>query len=148
MEELKMRQFGFHHGFGPHGFHGFGHHGFHHGFGHHGFGRRFSPFFFLSPFGFGFRGEGEDRNRHYYAEYTVEHGDTMWKIAEKYNVPIQILITMNTHIADPNQLNIGDKVYIPRMHDMHCQRMYMEMADSSPMHMTPHYPTRENHIEG
>lgn len=119
-----MRQFGLHHGFGHHGF---GHHGFPF---HHGFGHRFFPFFFLSPFGFGFRGEGEDRNKHYYAEYTVEQGDTMWKVAEKYNVPVSILITMNTHITDPNQLNIGVKVYIPRMNDMHCQRMYMEMGNS------------------
>jgi hypothetical protein len=132
----KIRQYGF-----PYG-HGFGHHGFHHGFPFfgHGFGRRLFPFFFLNPFfGFGFR-DGEERNRSYYAEHVVEQGDTMWKIAQKYNVPLPILITMNTHIQNPENLNVGDRVYIPRMCDMYCQRMYMEREAAPQMSMPPQYP--------
>jgi hypothetical protein len=124
------------HGFPGFGHHGFGHHGFgHHGFGHHGFGRRLFPFFSLFPFGFfGYRND-EQRAHLLYAEHTVEAGDTMWKIAQKYNMPLPILIAFNPQIANPNVITLGEKVYLPRLCDMYCQKMYVEQDEDTPMSM-------------
>jgi hypothetical protein len=123
-------------GFGHfgHGFPGFGHHGFgHHGFGHLGFGRRLFPFFSLFPFGFSGHRNDEQRANMYYAEHMIVSGDTMWNIAQKYNIPLPILVTFNPQIANPNVLNPGDKVYIPRLCDMYCQKMYVEQEGTSTM---------------
>jgi hypothetical protein len=136
---------GFHHGFG----HGLGHHGFgHHGFGHHGFGHHLIPFFLLSLFSHGFHRNHQEEM--VYAKHVAKQGDTMWKLAQKYNVPLPLLITFNTHIQNPNVFNIGDIIYIPRMCDMYCQKMYMEPTMypdmASPYEMR--YPTVDYPYEG
>jgi LysM repeat protein len=46
--------------------------------------------------------------------YTVQAGDTMSKIANKFHIPLQTLIDANkTAIPNPNQLQIGQQVIIP-----------------------------------
>jgi len=46
--------------------------------------------------------------------YLVQSGDTMSKIAKKFNVPLQALIDANkTTIPNPDKLKIGDQVIIP-----------------------------------
>lgn len=45
--------------------------------------------------------------------YVVKQGDTMWKIARMYGIPLQQLIAENPQIPDPNHLTIGMKVYLP-----------------------------------
>lgn len=46
--------------------------------------------------------------------YIVQGGDTMSKIAERFNIPLGDLIAANAEtIPDPNKLQIGDQVLIP-----------------------------------
>ncbi len=45
--------------------------------------------------------------------YTVQKGDTMWKIAKRYGIATQALIDVNPQISDPNVLQIGDQLYLP-----------------------------------
>ena len=41
--------------------------------------------------------------------YQVVAGDTMYKIANKFNVPLSALISANPQISNPNIINIGDE---------------------------------------
>ena len=45
--------------------------------------------------------------------YTVQRGDTLWKIANKYQVGLSEIISANSHFANPHMIHPGDKVYIP-----------------------------------
>ena len=58
-------------------------------------GRFLFPFFAFSPFFFPFfRGE-DDRNDMCFAQYQVQSGDTLWKIAHMFNIPLPILEEAN-----------------------------------------------------
>lgn len=45
--------------------------------------------------------------------HTVVKGDTMWKIAVKYEVGLFEIKGANTHIKNPDLIYPGDKLYIP-----------------------------------
>lgn len=44
---------------------------------------------------------------------TVVSGDTLWGIAQRYNVTLEELMRANPGIKNPNLIRIGDKVVIP-----------------------------------
>lgn len=46
-------------------------------------------------------------------QYTVKSGDTMWKVASKYQVGTQELINANSSIKNPNMIYVGQKLTIP-----------------------------------
>ncbi len=45
--------------------------------------------------------------------HIVKKGDTLFELSKKYNVPLEKLIEANPQFANPDQLNVGDKVKIP-----------------------------------
>lgn len=45
--------------------------------------------------------------------YTVQSGDSLWKIAQKYQVGLSEIISANDQFKDPNMIYPGDKVTIP-----------------------------------
>lgn len=45
--------------------------------------------------------------------YTVQSGDTMWKIASKNKVGVQELITANPSLKNPNLIYVGQNIVIP-----------------------------------
>lgn len=47
--------------------------------------------------------------------YTVRYGDTMWKIAQKYQVGISEIISKNPQIKNPSLVYPGQKLTIPSM---------------------------------
>ena len=47
--------------------------------------------------------------------HTVVRGDTMWKVASKYEVGTQEVIDANTHIVNPDLIYPGDILSIPRL---------------------------------
>ena len=49
----------------------------------------------------------------YASVHTVIKGDTMWKISKQYETQLKKLLSINTHIEDPEVIFPGDKVNIP-----------------------------------
>lgn len=45
--------------------------------------------------------------------YTVVPGDTMFKIAQRFNVTVDFLAAENPHISDPNKIFPGDVLCVP-----------------------------------
>lgn len=45
--------------------------------------------------------------------HIVQKGDTLWKIAKKYNVEYDALKKLNTHLSDPEKIVQGMKIKIP-----------------------------------
>ena len=45
--------------------------------------------------------------------YTVARGDSLWKIAVKYEIGVSELIKANSQIANPNLIYVGQKINIP-----------------------------------
>ncbi len=46
--------------------------------------------------------------------YTVKPGDTLWEIAHRYGISLHDLIAANPQIENPDQINVGDVIRIPR----------------------------------
>ncbi len=45
--------------------------------------------------------------------YVVRNGDTLWKIAKRFGSTVDDIIRVNG-IEDPNKINVGEKIYIPK----------------------------------
>src|SRR5690606_11808900 len=45
--------------------------------------------------------------------YTVQPGDSLWKISLKYQVGLSEIINANPQFKNPNLIYPGDKVYVP-----------------------------------
>lgn len=45
--------------------------------------------------------------------YTVQRGDSLWKIAVKYEVGLKELISANPQISNPSLIYVGQKINIP-----------------------------------
>jgi len=45
--------------------------------------------------------------------HKVVQGDTLWKLAKQWNVPLADLIKANPHLKNPNVLMTGETVFIP-----------------------------------
>ncbi len=50
--------------------------------------------------------------------YTVQQGDTMFFIAQRFSVTLNELIAANPHIADPNVIFPGDVLCVPKVDDI------------------------------
>ncbi|WP_035571290.1 LysM peptidoglycan-binding domain-containing protein [Halonatronum saccharophilum] len=46
---------------------------------------------------------------------SAREGDSLYYLAQKYEVPLRLLIDLNTHIRNPNLIYPDQKVYIPRV---------------------------------
>ncbi len=55
-------------------------------------------------------------------EYIVKEGDTLSKVAEIYKVPVNRLWLKNTNLSNPDLLNIGDKLVIPKPEEVLAER--------------------------
>ena len=45
--------------------------------------------------------------------YFVKEGDTLWKIAKKFRSTVDEIIPVH-NIENPNKINVGDQLYIPK----------------------------------
>jgi len=52
------------------------------------------------------------------ATYTVQPGDSLWKIAVKYEIGLSELIEANKQIKNPALIYPGDKIYVPNIDDI------------------------------
>ncbi|MFB9752410.1 LysM peptidoglycan-binding domain-containing protein [Paenibacillus hodogayensis] len=48
-------------------------------------------------------------------KHVVVQGDSLWKLAKAWNVPLKAVIDANPHLKNPNVLMTGDIVYIPNL---------------------------------
>ncbi|MFC3798319.1 LysM peptidoglycan-binding domain-containing protein [Cohnella sp. GCM10012308] len=48
-------------------------------------------------------------------DYTIQQGDTMWKLSKTYQVPLADLIAANPQIVNPSALLTGQVVHIPKL---------------------------------
>ena len=49
-----------------------------------------------------------------YFEYTVQKGDTLWDLAQKYGTTVEDIQKLNSEITDPNRIYVGQKIKIPK----------------------------------
>jgi uncharacterized YkwD family protein/spore coat assembly protein SafA len=50
--------------------------------------------------------------------YTVQSGDSMWKIAVKYQIGVSEIISANRQITNPNMIYPGQKLTVPNIDDV------------------------------
>ncbi|MFV9510724.1 M14 family zinc carboxypeptidase [Tepidibacillus sp. LV47] len=50
----------------------------------------------------------------YVMEYSIQRGDTLFSIAEKFDLRLDHLIRANPQIVNSNQINVGQIIYIPK----------------------------------
>lgn len=113
-------------------------------FPHPFFPRRFLfPFFFFSPFFFPFFRDDGTQTDPYFAQHQAQAGDTLDKVAYMYNIPCPVLEEANPHITNPNELQAGTPVYIPRISHMYCQKTYVEREVDSPSSLYQGQTTRQ-----
>lgn len=65
--------------------------------------------------------------------HIVQKGDTLWKIAEKYNVDFEQLKNMNTQLSDPDMIMPGMKIKIPSG-SVHAKKHHKEAPKEAPIH--------------
>jgi morphogenetic protein associated with SpoVID len=48
-------------------------------------------------------------------KHVVVQGDSLWKLAKAWGIPLKTMIDVNPHLKNPNILMTGDVIYIPKM---------------------------------
>jgi len=48
-------------------------------------------------------------------KHVVRPGDTLWKLSKAWNVPLKALISVNPQLRNPNVLNEGEFVFVPKL---------------------------------
>ena len=59
---------------------------------------------------------------HPYRIHVVKRGDTLWRLAKRYNISLQDLMAVN-HIQDPSHISVGSRLIIPSRHYVHPNRV-------------------------
>gem|GEM_PF-6913154 len=75
-------------------------------------------------------------------KHDVKKGDTLWKLAKAWGIPLQDMLMANPQLKDPNTLSVGEVVYIPKVTggmpplDPHMMDPHMmpQMDPNMPMH--------------
>lgn len=47
--------------------------------------------------------------------YTIQKGDSLWKIARHYRISLDALLAANPDITDPNYIMIGQQINVPEL---------------------------------
>lgn len=93
--------------------------------------------------------------------HIVQKGDTLWKIAKKYNVDFAQLKSLNSHLSDPNMIMPGMKIKVPSSSHSPGKKHHKEMPIKEapvkeapqpipappPMPKLPKYPGHEESPE-
>lgn len=61
---------------------------------------------------------------------TVQHGDSMWRIAKQYNIPFHIILDMNKHFKNQHLIHPGDKIEMPDSHGTGSQTSEHSASDN------------------
>ena len=71
--------------------------------------RKLMPLLLFVPLFFGFSQSNASAQNH----CIVQKGDSMWKIALRYNVPFSEILRLNGHFANPHMIHPLDKILLP-----------------------------------
>lgn len=77
--------------------------------------------------------EGDCHIKCYGQLYTVKSGDTMYFIAKRYGVPLNVLIFANPQIPDPNVIYPGQVICIPASYPPVCKGQLYEIKPGDTM---------------
>ncbi|MCR8655730.1 LysM peptidoglycan-binding domain-containing protein [Paenibacillus endoradicis] len=69
-------------------------------------------------------------------KYIVQSGDSLWKLANSWNIPLKELVAANKQLANPNVLQVGDVINIPKSYsiDLSGQIHAQQVTGMSPNH--------------
>jgi spore coat assembly protein SafA len=76
--------------------------------------------------------------------HTVQKGDTLWKLAKKYGVPLESIIAANPQLTDPDKIDVGQKINIPRPGESISGQPTVE---PHPGHQPPSDAHQQGHVE-
>ncbi|OEF95657.1 LysM peptidoglycan-binding domain-containing protein [Desulfuribacillus alkaliarsenatis] len=69
--------------------------------------------------------------------YVVKPGDTMFKIARRYNLPLDVLIAANPQIPNPDLIYPGQVIMVPVHQHDHCKDYKQRHHHHHPCHPHP-----------
>ncbi|MEK3720972.1 LysM peptidoglycan-binding domain-containing protein [Paenibacillus sp. FSL H8-0034] len=81
----------------------------------------------------------------YLHKHVVVQGDTLWKLGKSWNVPLQMLITANPQLKNPNILMTGEVVYIPKVKPHHESHQHENDHPHQPENEAQHQHTHHHH---
>ena len=64
-------------------------------------------------------------------QYTVKTNDTLSKIAQKFSIPIDLILTFNKDIKDVNHITVGQIIQIPNIDDVPENNLQIETKNSN-----------------
>ena len=67
--------------------------------------------------------------------HIVVKGDTLWKIARQYGIPFEELKRVNAHLANPDYIVPGMKIFLP----MDKKKPHHKGDHTKPHHDKPHH---------
>jgi LysM repeat protein len=63
--------------------------------------------------------------------YKVKSGDTLSKIAKKFSIPVDLLLSFNKTIVNPSKIFIGQQVFIPNVEDVPVNNITVETTTAT-----------------
>lgn len=63
--------------------------------------------------------------------YKVKPGDTLSKIAKKFSIPMDLLLSFNKSILNPSKISTGQQIFIPNVDDVPVNNITVVTTESS-----------------
>lgn len=81
--------------------------------------------------------------------HIVVKGDTLWKIARQYNIPFEELKRVNAHLANPDYIVPGMKIFLPmdKKKPIHKGEQSKPQPDQEPHHKPTEKPVKSPHAQ-
>ncbi|MCZ2258399.1 LysM peptidoglycan-binding domain-containing protein [Sporosarcina sp. G11-34] len=79
--------------------------------------------------------------------HVVVRGDTLWKISRQYGIPFEELKRVNAHLANPDYIVPGMKIFLPEKHSGSKGegKEHVKGGGTGPEHVKPTTPAKPEH---
>ena len=78
-------------------------------------------------------------------EYSLQPQDTLWDLAEQYNISVEDILAVNTDL-DPNSLYIGQVIYLPNDSEINAAQREYRPGRRPPYHRYRPYGCRRSYV--